>query len=280
MRAPRAGLPSVASVSAVPGRSPRSRDGADLGADPESLKERLTESLHHPIRELRQPPYARALQPIRVFLRRAADRLYGRDIDTLKPEVDLQHFDPDRLAYFPSGWHYLRRALHHREVGPADVFIELGAGKGRVLCQAARYPFRRVIGVDISPQLIDIARENIERRRDRLRCQDVELVVADLATFDIPDEVTVAYLYHPVAGAPFQAMVDRMLASLDRAPRRLRVIYACPSLGQALVDTGRFRLIKRSRGDLRDRMHSRVCVYEHDPRVSGRPPSQDRPVIG
>jgi predicted RNA methylase len=51
-----------------------------------------------------------------------------------------------------------------------------------VVLQAAQYyPFKRVIGVEFSPELNRIARQNLQARQDRLRCPDVELVTGDVA---------------------------------------------------------------------------------------------------
>src|SRR5919112_3307195 len=103
----------------------------------------------------------------------------GDFVDTA-PRVQLQELGlktEERHRYQASPWLVLPRALRVRDVRPMDVFVEYGCGKGRVVYQAAqRYPFRRVIGVDIAPELTDVARINIERNRDRLRCRDVEIV--------------------------------------------------------------------------------------------------------
>jgi SAM-dependent methyltransferase len=184
--------------------------------------------------------------------------------DTIEPvsSDELGH-DENMVLYKASGRFYLRRAIRARDVGPEDVFIDLGSGKGRVVLLAARYPFGRVIGVEISEELNDIARENVERVRDKLRCPRVEIVTADLTQYKLPDEVTHAYMYNPVTGPLFEAVLSNVLASLDRRPRPLRLIYACPDapLRAALEKTGRFRLVKQSRG-MRLDLPPYVFVYE------------------
>ncbi len=161
---------------------------------------------------------------------------------------DLGIDAPGRVRYEPSGWLDLRRVLRPHEVEPDDVFLDLGSGKGRIVLQAARYPFRRVIGVELSASLGRIAAANVAARRDELRCADVKLVTADATRYAIPDDVTVVYLYNPFRGAVFASVVDRLVESLDRAPRPLRIIYRTPLEEELLLRTGRFRLVRTARG--------------------------------
>lgn len=161
-------------------------------------------------------------------------------------ELDLEH--PERTRYEPAPWLILRRILSPLEVHDDDVFIDYGSGKGRMLFLAGRYPFRRVIGVEISDRLNAIARGNIERSRRRLRCKDVEVITADAAQFVLPDDVTVVFFNNPFTGDIFKAVVDQLVASVERRPRRLRIIYAHyrqPEV-DALLQTG--RVVQRREG--------------------------------
>jgi hypothetical protein len=154
--------------------------------------------------------------------------------------VGLAH--PERVDYHPSGWLSLRALLPPREVSAADVFADIGAGKGRVVYQAARrYGLKRVIGVELSPDLAEEARTNLERNRARLRCHDVEIVTGDALAWEVPDDLTIAYMFRPFTGATFRAVVDNLIASHDRAPRRLRILYVNPEEHDALMATGRIR---------------------------------------
>jgi SAM-dependent methyltransferase len=109
------------------------------------------------------------------------------------------------------------------------VFLDLGCGLGWVVLEAGvRYPFRRVIGVDVVPAFTEVARQTIAVNRPRLRCGEVELVTADATGYEVPDDVTVVYPFHPVYGEAFDAVVSNLIASVDRTPRRLRVIRGPP----------------------------------------------------
>jgi SAM-dependent methyltransferase len=129
------------------------------------------------------------------------------------------------------------------------VFLDVGCGMGRaVLMAAAGYPFRRVIGVELSTQLVEIAQDNLDRCRARLRCKDVVVVNADAVNYEIPDDVTVVFLYNTVRGATFAAVIQNVLDSYDRSPRMLRILYANPTEEAILLSTGRIRTIRRLRG--------------------------------
>jgi SAM-dependent methyltransferase len=168
------------------------------------------------------------------------------DTSTMIPLEQLGVAGCERTDYEPSGWLWLRRALPPRDVTPGDVFIDFGSGIGRVVYLAARhYPFSRVIGVEISETLNQMALRNIQATRQRLRCQNVELITADVMDFQVPDDVTVAYFYSPFRGDIFRHSIDEILKSIDRAPRVMRVVYASPRMEDHLDSTGRFRLLRK-----------------------------------
>jgi hypothetical protein len=181
-------------------------------------------------------------------------------------ELGIAH--PDRVEYAPTPWFVLRRALPVKWVRPDDVFIDFGSGKGRAVFQAAAfYQFKRVIGVELSRELHEIAAGNIQRNRDRLRCQDVQLVRSDVLEYEIPDDVSVAFFFNPFTGQTFSTVVDRLLASVVRNPRTLRIVYVNPKEHGRLMTKGQIQLIKQIRRPIGDRARAAyIHVYEVRPR--------------
>lgn len=193
---------------------------------------------------------------------RIGDLLYERGLDTSRHAQEISHLHPERVWYEASGWSYLRRMLRRREVGPHDVFVDFGSGKGRVLLQAAaRYPFARVIGVEISEALNDIARANVAKRRDGLAGRDIELVTADAVAYEVPDSMTVGYFYYPFVGETFRRVMENIVASHTRRPRRIRLIYVLPTMEEQILSTGLFRRV-RSRRVIDMGIPGRVSMYE------------------
>jgi SAM-dependent methyltransferase len=186
------------------------------------------------------------------FLRRTAGRLLFRggyeetDGRITLETLGLDH--PDRLYYTASPWWILRWLLPKSDVKPSDVFVEFGCGKGRVVLDAARrYRFRRVVGVELSPDLSAVARRLVAQEQRRLRCHDVAIETTDAVRFPVPSDMTYAYLYNPFRGKTFEDVCANILESLDRFPRPLRMIYLNPVAHETLVGTGRFHLVRRVR---------------------------------
>lgn len=193
------------------------------------------------------------------------DLLFERGLDTSATAIEPDHLHPDRLWYQPSGWNFLPGILRRNEIRPTDVFVDFGSGKGRVLHQAAQYPFARVIGVEISAALCDAARRNLEHSRDQHACTNIEIVTADATEFDIPDDMTHAYFFYPFIGKTFERVVANIVTSLDRSPRRVKIIYAVPELEEVILQTGRFRRTKTRRIQDTGGSPHRISVYESLP---------------
>jgi SAM-dependent methyltransferase len=201
----------------------------------------------------RLPPAAHTPRLLhRRVLRRLGDLLLdkwtGMETAADVGYQDLE-FGQDRgLSYRATNWFTLllvRQILKGIQVSGQDVFVDFGSGKGRVLYLAAHYPFRTVIGVEISDKLNRIARKNLEKHLDRFVCKDVQLVTSDVAHYDIPDALTVAYFNNPFLGAVFTGIIDRICESLKENPREFRIIYFNPMMHDYVLHKG-FRLIRRA----------------------------------
>ena len=135
-------------------------------------------------------------------------------------------------------------------------FIDLGCGKGRVLLMAAALPFARIIGVEYSPALADIARVNLERYRGPRRARGIDVQTGDAGEYLFPPGDLVVFMYHPFDEVVMARVLARLSASLRAAPRRALVLYFKPVHASLWVQAGLFSV--RHRSGLYD-------VYEHRP---------------
>jgi precorrin-6B methylase 2 len=202
--------------------------------------------------------------------RAVSTRLFKGNAETTG-SIELEEFGVaanDEFAhYVPSAWWMLRWQLARSDVEPGDVFVEFGCGKGRIVLDAARrYPFARVIGVELVPELADDARQLIAAQQPaKLRTERVEIVTSDARQFAIPADMTHVYLFNPFFGSVLAEVVQNILASIDAHPRTVRLIYVEPTEHDELMATGRFRLVRyQSTTRLVSRTH--VAVYDIVPR--------------
>lgn len=139
----------------------------------------------------------------------------------------------------PVPYRAIRLLMRRIDPRPGDRFLDIGCGSGRVICVATRYAFSQIIGVEIDEILAWMARRNVSMLYG---CSvRPEIVIGDAATFRVPDDITVAFLYNPFAGEVMRAALTRIVESFDRHPRRLTVAYANPLEHDLLMSLGRFR---------------------------------------
>src|SRR5689334_6043177 len=116
------------------------------------------------------------------------------------------------------------------------TFIDIGSGKGRVPLMAAQYPFRRIIGIELLPELHRTAVSNV----DKLRAlndlgRNIELLQMDANEFDFPLHPTVVYLFNPLPEESLEKFFIRLSASLEQKPREVWIIYHNPILERVLA---------------------------------------------
>lgn len=110
-----------------------------------------------------------------------------------------------------------------------DVFLDYGCGKGRAIIMAAQYPFRRVVGVEIALPLAEAARRNVRIVSKKMACKRIEVHCGSADQMEVPPDVSVVYFYNPFHGFVLGRVLANLRASLERTPRRMRVIYNNPT---------------------------------------------------
>ena len=193
-------------------------------------------------------------RPVRFRLQRwpGAFLFYGRGWELLHPydfendtdtsgfvlpeESDNNSVTPGRNnPYAGSQPSIIREALKTIPGLETFTFIDLGCGKGRPLLVASEFPFRRLIGVELSSPLAQVAQENVDRmlRRHPER-SPVQIENCDATTFAFPSGNLVVFLYNPFG----QEVIRRVIANLEQAlatpERSVFVVYYNPVCGACL----------------------------------------------
>lgn len=155
---------------------------------------------------------------------RRFDRRHGLDTAGLDHPQDYQESVAGAVHYQGVRPSIFARMLAASGVDPSEfAFVDLGAGKGRALALAVQAGFRRVIGVELSPSLVDAARRNLSDRGQ------VELHVGDATRFRLPDEPTMLFLFNPFRGDLMRTFLDHLEAQMAGREAPLILAYVNPA---------------------------------------------------
>jgi hypothetical protein len=123
-------------------------------------------------------------------------------------------------------------ALDAVDLGPAGAtLLDVGSGKGRVVMLASQRPFARVVGLEASPRLHQLASSNLAafRARGGGRCA-VDLWLGDANTHPLPEGPLVVFVYNTLPAHPMRFFLARLRGRVARLvyvnPQQARVVEA------------------------------------------------------
>jgi len=126
-----------------------------------------------------------------------------------------------------------------------DVFVDIGCGRGRVLCVFARTKVKRVLGVEILESLAAKAMHNAGRLRGR-RCH-IDVVRCDAVDADLSSG-TIYFMFNPFGEPTLRSVLDSIRRSVLDLPRSITIVYYHPKYLHTLEETewifedGRYRM--------------------------------------
>src|SRR3954468_12805247 len=148
-------------------------------------------------------------------------------------------YQPSEPALFHEMLRALAPALPAEGAG-GFTFVDVGSGKGRALLLAAEYPFPRIVGVELVPELHAIALANIQKWREKNGARAIESRIGDARDFEIPHGPLVVYLFNPLPEAALAGFMARLEESLRAAPRPMFLIYHNPILEKVVAGSASF----------------------------------------
>lgn len=147
----------------------------------------------------------------------------------------------DSLIYQPTPYSILEKTLDYLRPKTEDIFIDFGCGKGRVLFFVALQKLKKVKGVEIHKELIDIAHRNLVNFK--LNKTVIELINEDAANFKISDE-TIFFMFNPFDCKTLQKVLENIKNSLFDNPRQIRIVYYVPA-HHSLLDNEDWLIMER-----------------------------------
>lgn len=148
------------------------------------------------------------------------------------------------------------------------TFIDIGSGKGRILLIAAEFSFCKIIGIEYSPDLSEIAANNVRSfSAGRPGLTPIELATGDATQIPLPDGPLVLYLYNSLGPKALQDFMQMVKAEYLRSPRKIICIYYNAAHPTAFEKAGIFPIIRpieypRDNCDRYSDLNFQARVYE------------------
>jgi SAM-dependent methyltransferase len=163
------------------------------------------------------------------------DLYHGTDTSGIVMAKDIPAQEAARvyaIDYAGSQPNVLRLAL--AKLPPLDsyTFVDLGCGKGRPLLVASEFPFRDILGVELSAPLSGVTQRNADIIANRFPLRTkVRVAVGDASTYPLPAGNLVIFLYNPFKAELVANVVAGVEAALAQESRSIYIVYYNPVAG-------------------------------------------------
>ena len=138
-----------------------------------------------------------------------------------KKGVDISH----ATIYMPAAYSLLHEYLPKVS---KNHLVDIGCGKGRVLCVAAHTGIMKLTGIDFSKEFCKAAILNLESTRQQIPALQFNIINNDAFYFEIPDDADCLFLFNPFDSSIMSGVVSNLRKSLQRNPRKISIIYFNP----------------------------------------------------
>jgi SAM-dependent methyltransferase len=175
-------------------------------------------------------------------------------LPTVAPAQGSASFDrtPD-VIYVPTPQEVVEKMIEMARVGPGDVVYDLGSGDGRLVIAAAKAGAREAIGIDIDPERVAEARDNVLAAgvEDRVKIIEGDLFQMDLSgasviTLYLLPELNLRLRPKLLAMKPGTRIVSHAFAMGDWEPDQTEEVdgrrvymWTVPPRGRSQARTGR-----------------------------------------
>ena len=169
------------------------------------------------------------------------DQIHGTETSGLIAAGNLLTGHPNDAhvtAYYGVAPSILRILIDHWLATPPPhpishyTFVDIGAGKGRAMLLASQLPFHQVIGIELNPDMADIAQSNLDLWQSAHaddttapKIAPTRLLQQDALDYDLPRTATVIFLFHPFEAPVLKSLLRRIETQFNNRPGTLDILY-------------------------------------------------------
>jgi len=164
-----------------------------------------------------------------IFHEIKGEKKYGINtigVDNLQ-SIESEHID-NATIYMPAIYSVLEWVF--AQINPKNIhhLVDIGSGKGRVLCVAATLGCKKVTGIDFSEKLCLDALLNLSKIKNNIPNVEANVSYQDAYSYKIPKDADCIFLFNPFDEPIMQAVVKNILQSYSLYKRPIYIIYANP----------------------------------------------------
>ena len=151
-----------------------------------------------------------------------------------KKGIDIEH----STIYMPASYDLLEKIFQQVPIASFKHFIDIGCGKGRVMCVAAHYGVTKMSGIDLSKELCDATLINLAKTKTQFPGIDYKIINNDAFYFSIPEDADCIFLFNPFDEIIMSGVVSNIRESLEKFPRKMTIIYLNPLHKKLFIAAG------------------------------------------
>lgn len=154
------------------------------------------------------------------------EKKFGIETSTIYLLKDNLSLYKDGEDYQPTPYKKLEKVVEYLKLSSDDVCADLGCGKGRVVFFFASQKVKKVIGVELVENLVNIAKKNLNNLQIKDRAA-VEIIHGDVTKFNF-EECTIFFLFNPFGYKTLEKVILNIKETLAANPRSIRILYYNP----------------------------------------------------
>lgn len=146
---------------------------------------------------------------------------WDKKLNISTESVDYLEEDNQNYGYDPTPYVVLERLVELDILKKDDVIVDYGCGKGRICFFINSQVGCRIVGIDHSERLLEIARENLESYGNGA---DIDFVNSKAEDY-VPNGANCFYFFNPFSSHVFQEVLRRIGESYGRNPREILIFF-------------------------------------------------------
>lgn len=194
-------------------------------------------SIASTIREYRRRQQRITMRAVESCLCWCYEKRLGIDTLGFFESKEKQSFFKDENVYDALPYVIIRKIFNFLRPGREDVIMDLGCGKGRIICfAAAERRMKRVIGVELYRDLYEMAVENVNNLK--VKRTKINIYHADVVSFTDINDVTIFIMFNPFWEKTLTEVIKNIGNSLKANPRTIHIAYfPTPNLARLFNET-------------------------------------------